>query len=294
MKKLLMIFVLLISVVTVSAQQKRCFMVGISDYGNVNDDPEEWSNISGANDVRLLAPKFESKGFEVDTLVDQSATYQNIVDGFGKLIDKCNKGDLVYVHFSCHGQPFEDLDGDEEDGWDEALIPYDAKMHYKAGVYEGKSHLLDDELEKYLSSIRQKIGIDGMLYVVLDACHSGSASRGNDDHVRGVNEAFTSNPENYYRPDRTKETNDNFKIASKQGESHVVYVEACRSYQTNREVRDKVTNIWYGSLSYYINQVLMDGDITNDASWIESVRSGMANNNSLRRQNMVVESSLDK
>ena len=294
MKKLLMIFVLLISVVTVSAQQKRCFMVGISDYGNVNDDPEEWSNISGANDVRLLAPKFESKGFEVDTLVDQSATYQNIVDGFGKLIDKCNKGDLVYVHFSCHGQPFEDLDGDEEDGWDEALIPYDANMHYKEGVYEGKSHLLDDELEKYLSSIRQKIGIDGMLYVVLDACHSGSASRGNDDHVRGVNEAFTSNPENYYRPDRTKETNDNFKIASKQGESHVVYVEACRSYQTNREVRDKVTNIWYGSLSYYINQVLMDGDITNDASWIESVRSGMANNNSLRRQNMVVESSLDK
>ena len=138
MKKLLMIFVLLISVVTVSAQQKRCFMVGISDYGNVNDDPEEWSNISGANDVRLLAPKFESKGFEVDTLVDQSATYQNIVDGFGKLIDKCNKGDLVYVHFSCHGQPFEDLDGDEEDGWDEALIPYDAKMHYKEGVYEGK------------------------------------------------------------------------------------------------------------------------------------------------------------
>lgn len=294
MKKLMMIFVLLISVVTVYAQQKRCFMVGISDYGNVNDDPEEWSNISGANDVRLLAPLFESKGFEVDTLVDQSATYQNIVDGFAKLIDKCNQGDLVYVHFSCHGQPFEDLDGDEEDGWDEALIPYDAKMHYKEGEYEGKSHLLDDELETYISSIRQKIGTNGMLYVVLDACHSGCASRGNDDHIRGVKEAFTSNPDNYYRPDRTKETNDNFKIESKQGESHVVYIEACRSYQTNREVRDKTTNTWYGSLSFYINQVLTDGDITNDASWINTVRTGMANNNSLRKQNMVVESSLDK
>lgn len=154
MKKLLLLFVLLINVVSISAQQKHCFMIGISDYGNVNDDPEKWSNISGANDVRLLAPQFESKGFEVDTLVDQSATYQNIVDGFAELTDICNKGDLVYVHFSCHGQPFEDLDDDEEDGWDEALIPVDAKLKYEKGVYEGKSHLLDDELEKYLSSIR--------------------------------------------------------------------------------------------------------------------------------------------
>ena len=24
-------------------------------------------------------------------------------------------GDMVYLHFSCHGQPVEDLDGDEED-----------------------------------------------------------------------------------------------------------------------------------------------------------------------------------
>lgn len=82
-----------------------------------------------------------------------------------------------------------------------------------------------------------------MLYVVLDACHTGTLSRGFDeDHIRGVNEAFTRNPDNYYRPDRTKETNDNYKIANEGGMSNVVYIEACRSYQTNKEVLDRETN----------------------------------------------------
>lgn len=294
MKRGLLLTLLLLSVSIISAQQKHCFMVGISDYGNIDDDPEEWSNISGANDIRMLAPQFEAKGFEIDTLVDQAATYKNIKEGLTRLIAKCNQGDLIYVHFSCHGQPIEDLDGDEEDGWDEALIPVDAKLHYEKGVYEGGSHLIDDELEKYMSLIRHKISSEGMVYVVLDACHSGGASRGNEDHIRGTNEGFTSNPDNYYYPDRTKEANDNYRIATKNGESPIIFIEACRSYQTNREIRDKETNTWYGSLSYYINQVISAGNITKDSSWIESVRNGMANNNSLRKQNMVIESSLDE
>ena len=62
-------------------------------------------------------------------------------------------GDIIYLHFSCHGQPIEDIDGDEDDGWDEALIPFDAKKKYQKGTYTGENHITDDELNSYLKRL---------------------------------------------------------------------------------------------------------------------------------------------
>lgn len=272
------------------SQIKRALLIGISDYGNDREDPNEWSNISGANDVTLLSPLFEQQGYKVTSLADSKATYTNIIGALEKLVKVARKGDIVYLHFSMHGQPFEDLNGDEEDGWDEALIPVDAKMKYQKGVYEGEKHLLDDDLEDYFNKIRTKIGTDGKLYVVLDACHSGTASRGDDEHVRGVRDGFTSSGK-YYTPNRTREENDYFQVSTKEGQSPVTFIEACRSYQQNREVRDRDTNIWYGSLSYYIAQSMQTYQIGETEEWIETVKSGMANDRRLRKQNVVIEKS---
>lgn len=275
---------------TMQAQTKRALLVGISDYGNVNEDPNRWSNISGANDVKLLKPLFSQQGFKITTLVDAEATYSAIIKSLDRLTKTCKKGDLVYVHFSMHGQPIEDLNGDEADGWDEALIPVDAQMKFQKGVYEGKNHLLDDTLEKYFNEIRSKIGTKGQLYVILDACHSGTASRGDDDHVRGVREGFTRSGK-LYTPDRTRETNDYFHISTQRGQSPVTFLEACRSYQQNKEVREKNTGIWYGSLSYYIAQTMQNIKIDRTNKWIENVKSGMTSDRRLRKQNMVIETS---
>ena len=40
-----------------------------------------------------------------------------------------------------------------------------------------EKHLRDDELEKYLTCIRQKTGANGSVLVTFDACHSGTANR---------------------------------------------------------------------------------------------------------------------
>ena len=64
---------------------------------------------------------------------------------------------------------------DEEDSWDEAVVAYDAQITYQSGVYEGENHILDDELCKYFTEIRRKIGEDGLLCVLIDACHSGNS-----------------------------------------------------------------------------------------------------------------------
>ena len=275
---------------TLNAETRRALLIGISDYGNVDEDPNKWANISGANDITLLTPAFKAQGFSVTSLVDSEATHAGITKALDKLAKESKKGDLVYIHFSMHGQPYEDLNGDEEDGWDEALIPIDAQMQYLEGVYEGENHLLDDELEVYFNEIRHKIGKNGQLYVILDACHSGTASRGDDDHIRGTRVGFTRSGKDY-TPDRTHETNDYFTVTSTKGQSPVTFIEACRSYQVNREVRDVETNTWYGSLSFYIAQSMKDNKTVGSDEWVEAIKTGMANNRRLRKQNVVIEKS---
>ena len=274
----------------VQAQTKRALIIGISDYDNAKEDPNKWSNISGANDVVLLSPLFEQQGYRVATLTDAQATYSNIAGALKKVAKESKNGDIVYLHFSMHGQPFEDLNGDETDGWDEALIPVDAQMQYTEGKYEGKKHLIDDELETYINKIRSKIGVSGELFVVLDACHSGTASRGDNDHVRGVRDGFTRSGKDYI-PNRSSETNEYFKIPTSKGQSPVTFLEACRSYQQNKEVLDYESKIWYGSLSYYIAKAMEGHQIDKSGDWIEAVKSGMAGDRRVRRQNMVIESS---
>ena len=275
---------------TMNAETKRALLVGISDYGNAMEDPNRWANISGANDVLLLSPLFSEHGYTVTNLVDSQATHANITKALELLAQDSKNGDKVYIHFSMHGQPFEDLNGDEEDGWDEALIPVDAEMLYAEGVYEGNNHLLDDELEVYFNDIRNKLGSNGQLLVILDACHSGTASRGDDDHIRGTRVGFTRSGKDY-TPDRTQETNDYFTVASAKGQSPVTFIEACRSYQVNREVRDVETNTWYGSLSFYIAQSMKDNKTVGSDEWVEAIKTGMANNRRLRKQNVVIEKS---
>lgn len=276
--------------ININAQTKRAILIGISDYGNAKEDPNKWANISGANDVTLLSPLFKKQGFAVTTLSDGLATHAGITKALDQLAKNSKKGDTVYLHFSMHGQPFEDLNGDEADGWDEALIPVDAEMQFAKGKYEGKNHLLDDELEVYINQIRTKIGPTGKLIVVLDACHSGTGVRGDNDHIRGTREGFTRSGK-LYTPDRTKEVNDYFTLPTQAGQSPVTVLEACRSYQVNREVRDTDTNKWYGSLSYYIAQAMADHKIGDSEEWIEAVKTGMSNNRKLRKQNVVIERS---
>ena len=288
--KLLLLSTFLFGVFSANAGTKRALLVGISDYGNAKEDPNKWANISGANDIELLSPLFKNHGFQVSTLIDNQATHAGIIKALENLTKNSKKGDVVYIHFSMHGQPFEDLNGDEADGWDEALIPVDALMQYKKGVYEGKNHLLDDELETHFNNLRTKLGTTGHLYVVLDACHSGGGVRGDDDHVRGTQEGFTRSGKEY-KPDRTKETNDYFKVPTKTGQSPIICIEACRSYQVNKEVRDANNNKWYGSLSYYIAQAMKNNKAVGSDAWVEFIKNGMSSNKRLRKQNMVIEKS---
>lgn len=288
MRKLLLIIGLFFMMAIVgNAQRKRAFMVGISHYDTALTG-YQWNNINGTNDVQLLSPILKKQGFYLSTLLDDQATYQNITSLLSTFTNQTKKGDIVYLHFSTHGQPVEDINGDEEDGWDEAIIPIDAYKIYKKGVYEGKKHLLDDQLNTYIKKLRTKIGLSGFLYVVIDACHAGTSSRANDETVRGTKVGFTYNNK-VFKPSSQKKSH--YKVDASAKMSHVMYLEACRPDQVNMEI--KVKDRRYGPLSYNISQALLAKPLsTNAAEFLNSVKASIMNGGCWpNNQNLVTETS---
>lgn len=280
-----LIFILILFFIPCFAE-KYALLIGISDYSNVKDMSYKWTNINGTNDVMLLEPLLEKQEFRITTLIDSKATYSAIIKEINKLTLKCKKGDYVYIHFSCHGQPFEDQNGDEEDGWDESIVPVDAGMIYEKGVYEGERHIIDDDLLVMMNKIRSKVGNTGVIYVVLDACHAGTSFRGDEeDVVRGTNYGFSVEGKRY-RPTRIEKKN-HYQMKSTPGYAPIIYLEACRPYQKNVEIVEKGVN--YGGLSYYISRILSNHKLDRDYKWIYKVDSLMKNDIRLSNQNMVIE-----
>ena len=285
MKRILFIVTISIFTQLVMAQNKHALLIGISDYQCVNKYGG-WNNIHGKNDIDMLYPTLKKCGASVSCLYDRGATKAGIAKALNALVSQCKAGDIVYLHFSTHGQPFEDESGDEDDGWDESIVPVDALIEYTKGKYEGENHLIDDELHEYCKRIRKAIGTKGMLYVVIDACHAGKASMGiEDDVIRGTKAGFTRSGK-YYRPQKLEKGNF-YNIPSSPSLGKVVFIEACRSYQVNKEIIEGGKH--FGALSYYINRVLSNNELSKDSKWIETVKGLMDMDPRLTNQNMVVE-----
>jgi hypothetical protein len=273
-----------------SAQTKRALVIGISEYPQNGDN--SWGAIHGTNDVDLIAPILKRQGFKTTKVCNKDATAKIIRTEIVKLIESCGSGDFVYLHFSCHGQPFEDLDGDEEDGWDESIIPYDAQKVYVKGKYEGANHIIDDELHSYFQKLMSKVGPSGLVCAVIDACHAGNTYMGDEEDeeevfLRGTKKGFSPKNKDYHPRINAKGC---FQIAKRVDQGDIIVLEACRSYQSNYEI--KQNEKYYGPLSYYVGMVLAKQRLTAGTDWINEVNREMKANGKLTRQNMVYETTL--
>lgn len=234
----LLLIVLYQSVTLTASADRYALVIGIGAY------PAEggWKAINGDKDVPLVQSTLIANGFQqqdIATLVNAEATYDAICLAFERLIDKASAEDVVYIHFSGHGQQITDTNGDEEDGLDEAWVSYDARLNFEEGVYEGEHHLVDDQLNSYLHRLREKVGEKGKIIVVADACHSGGSTRDLNDGeavvTRGVREVFRK---------LLNRTGTEMEYQSYPVEWMVL--SACKPYQTNYEYEGK------GSLTYAI------------------------------------------
>lgn len=93
---------------------------------------------------------------------DLRPTRQNIIQALLWLVRGAQPGDSLFLHYSGHGIRVEDLDGDESDGYDEAICPEDFKV---AGP------IIDDEMNTILV---RGLPAGARLTAIYDCCHSGS------------------------------------------------------------------------------------------------------------------------
>lgn len=266
-------YLLLLLSLSVTAQTKRALIIGLGE-----QQDKAWNKINGDKDVPLVLGMLKSAGFKsVTTLVNRQATKTGIIGAFKKMTASCKQGDVVYVHYSGHGQQMTDVHNDEKDGLDECWIPYDAYRKVSK-TYHGEKHLTDDELNVYLNVIRNKIGKRGKLLVVIDACHSGDGTRGDDDEVvRGVEDTLvvdSLNARGLYEAfemvrslvmgdnSRQKIINDKAKPLAERW----ITISACRSDQVNSEMKKPAV----GKLTY--------------ALWTEQKKSGKVSNEEFMRR----------
>lgn len=176
------LIVMAFALTPLKAKEKHALVIALSKY----DASTGWDSISSYRDVPLITGALVTQGFKKENISvvteNQDGTKKGILLSLKKLTSRVQRGDIVVFHFSGHGQQIIDNNGDENDGYDESIVPINAPMYYVPNVYEGAYHIRDDELGQALVELRSKLGPEGDLMVILDSCYSGSATRGRAKH----------------------------------------------------------------------------------------------------------------
>lgn len=287
MKKILILFYLQLLSLSVTAQTKRALVIGLGE-----QQDKAWNKINGDKDVPYVQAILKNAGFKsITTLVNRKATKVGIVRAFKRMTTSCKHGDVVYIHYSGHGQQMTDVHNDERDGLDECWIPYDA--YRKASkTYHGEKHLTDDELNVYLNAIRHKIGEKGKLLVVIDACHSGDGTRGDDDEVvRGVEDTLIVDSLNarglyeFFEMVRSLLMGDNGKQKfindkAKPLPERWITISACKSNQVNFEMKKPTV----GKLTYALWTELKNSNKVSNGEFMKRIKKFINRNTSSRPQ----------
>lgn len=263
--------------------ERHALIIALSSY----NEETGWSSISSANDVEIIKQALIIKGFSeknIHVYID-GLTKEGILNAIqSDLINKVKKGDVVYFHFSGHGQQVADNDGDELDGLDEALVPVDAPARNKmlnptTGAledYNGDKHLRDEELGLILDELRIKLGTSGNVMVVIDACHSGTATRGLSK-ARGSKEPNV--PDGWVKPNsksrgEIKEIGFGL-ITTEANKAGMVCFSGSGQDELNYEYEEN--NIGYGSLSYVMSKALIESNnSTSYRALFENIKNKMA------------------
>lgn len=138
---------------------KKALLIGIN-YKNTQNE------LHGCiNDIQqvqnVLMKEYKYTNFVVltdDTTI--KPTKNNIITALKTIISNSQSCQEIWIHYSGHGISVKDVNRDELDGLDEALVPLD---------YKNNGFIIDDELNNIISKSKCNTR------VILDCCHSGSA-----------------------------------------------------------------------------------------------------------------------
>lgn len=266
----------------IQATEKYALIIAVGEYPAKTG----WSSISSVNDVPLIKNALVLQGFteeNIATLIDGQATKKGIEAAISALLKQIKKGDIVVIHYSGHGQQIFDDNDDEVDGLDEALVPYDAYVKYTHN-YKGENHLRDDELGNIIGNLRNELGKNGQLLIILDSCHSGSATRG--QKTRGGEAALV--PSDWKMPTGEKKTGSGLleRTQVKEDAAPFVMISGASADELNYEYNS------VGSLSYAFSKAM--NELGSDFTYRQLFSKIAANMNSIApKQKPTIEGDID-
>jgi len=158
-------------------------VVGVSDYEHLDADLR-----GPANDVGLVSRMLLARGAAPDDITILAAPGARVAEGtavaglprraaildaLARLARTATPGDTVVFYFSGHGSQMPDVGGDEAGGYDEIILPSDAR-NWRGSIGAVENALVDDELAVAMQAI---LDTGAALVAIIDACHSATGFR---------------------------------------------------------------------------------------------------------------------
>lgn len=145
--------------------RRKALLIGINYIGQKN---ALRGCINDVHNVRRFLLQHGYKDEDMVILTDDQRdgrcvpTRANILRGMQWLVRDARTNDSLFLHYSGHGGQTEDLDGDEDDGYDEVIYPVD---------YQRAGHIVDDEIH---ATVVRPLMPGVRLTALFDSCHSGT------------------------------------------------------------------------------------------------------------------------
>jgi hypothetical protein len=167
---------------------RHALLVGCTKYDSL---PENMQLQGPSNDValmrKLLMEHFDFADNQIVTLTEDSGsrpTRFNIEREFQRLAKTADAGDRIVILLAGHGsqQPDDNPDDPQDpepDGLDEIFLPADISG-WDADRKTVTNAITDDMIRKWLTAIGKK---GAFVWLIADACHSGTLIRGGSDEV---------------------------------------------------------------------------------------------------------------
>jgi hypothetical protein len=241
---------------------RTALLVGINKYAIPNADLR--GCVNDVKNVRaLLRQFFGFNSGDITVLIDKEATQKNILNALQSLLKGAKAGDVLVFHNSSHGSQVPDAPPrDEDDNYDEILVPYDVDW-YKP--------LLDDSLKTMFDKVPGGVNFT----VIMDCCHSGTNVRALPNPMAPVIPRYLPSPWQIAREESASRAKREVKVkGSLRGDRNAkvdvlnvaqkpILIAGCRPNQTSADAY--IGNSFNGALTYYIVQSTKEkkGKLTN-------------------------------
>ncbi len=145
--------------------------IGVDDYdetrftgddSNVYYFPKLKYCVKGAQEMAAeLQPMFPTQRM----ILNHGVTHDAVQQAITGWLSQAPEDSTVLIYYSGHGSRTPDTNGDEIDGYDETLVPWDYGSKHK--------FIVDDEIHRWLSMLKAN-----KVILIFDSCHSGTMERG--------------------------------------------------------------------------------------------------------------------